>query len=106
KADLQPQTKANLRQKGTKALRFLAQNKAILATPAGSAESVVLARIQTVLDTYTLNGLARAFDEAKAALAEPKKEAKAKAKVEAAEALHQEQVTARTSSGLAPDDTF
>lgn len=106
KADLQAQTKANLRQKGTKALRFLAQNKSILATPAGSPDTVVLARIQTVLDAYTLNGLARSFDEAKAALAAPKVEAKAKAKVEAAEAAHQEQRQAREAVGLAPDETF
>src|SRR5690606_24890167 len=72
----------------------------------GTSEEALLTIVQKSLDLYTLNGLARAFDEAKKAASAPKVEAKAKAKVEAAEAAHQEQRQAREAAGLAPDDAF
>lgn len=100
------QVLANLRQKATKAMRQLANTRELPKADGGTSEAALLAIVQKALDVYTLNGLARAFDEAKKAASAPKVEAKAKAKVEAAEAAHQEQVKARVEAGLAPDDTF
>lgn len=100
------QVLANLRQKATKAIRQLTNTRELPKVDGGTSEPALLAIIQKAIDSYTLGGLASAYDKAKAESQAPKKAAAQTAKVEAAEAAHQEQRQARAAMGLAPDEAF
>ena len=103
---LTPESVKQYRHNATTALRHLASTNEFPKVESGAAEAVILAKVQTLIETYSLRGLVKAASEARA----PKVAAKAAiaqaVKVAAAEATHQENVAARVAMGLAPDNTF
>ena len=90
----------------TTAIRYLRSIKGIPAIDGGASETVILAKAQGVIDVYTLRGLVKADQEAKAPKVQARKDASEKAKVEAAQAAHEAQQSARAEYKVAEDCTL